>query len=416
MGNKDRILLAALCDINISTEVKRQIKEMPTEAFNKDIGVIVKYLSNGGDPTGIDDKSFNSILQTLESDQYKIFAGSEDSNKIRTIENVLQDYNKVKVSRLLEELNLSVIQDEFNSHELVSRFTDSVLSLPNVDKPITIADAGKQTLEKAMKAYNGDRVPAISSGYRSLDKIIDGGFGESDIIVITAKSGNGKTTFIQNVVLNILRQYQDKKVLYLTTEMMPDHLQSRFLLMTAFDHKIKGLTYEKFRKPDAKTIELITYLNPLLDKFNIHFQWCRSDKDLARYLYRDSYDVVVVDHINDYNGMGGKDANSIADDIMTTIKTWAVSSSSRTAFVLAQPRKSGANTGPKSDERSSKSVTDADDVKGSQSIQSNASLVLSVYRDLENYCSEISTLKNRHSESGKVARLKFDVISNRLHE
>jgi replicative DNA helicase len=408
--NKDTVLVAALCDINISEIVKKQIMSMPLECFKGSVErTIFKHIIDGKDVTALTAEALESIVKTNDSDMYKAFAGSPETNQIQTIEDCLSKYGQEKIINFTDTFSLDILEGG-NVSEALHKLSVSIAGLPSLDKPTTIQEAGAITLQKIQDILDGKIIPVLSSGYRTLDNIIDGGFGDGDIVLLTGKTGRGKTTLIQNTVYNMLKNYNTKRILYITTEMASYQLQQKFALMVGHDHKITGLSFKHFREPQADTYEKLAKLNTILDEYSIDFQWCRDPKDIPRHLYRKEYDIVVCDHIHDMYGMSGKNSEEVAHQIMSNFKEWVVSSPSRTCFVLAQPRKAA------SDSKNKEVVESSDDIKGSQAIQSNASVILSVNPDMDNCISEVTLLKNRHSQANRTISLKFDPVGHRLRE
>ena len=98
-------------------------------------------------------------------------------------------------------------------------------------------------LEKFKKAVRKDRVVHISDavpdggvlsqpteiGYAIFDDAMLGGVREGDLVISTGLSGHGKTTWLQNITVNMSR---DKvNVLWFTYEVVANNLYSKFKTM-----------------------------------------------------------------------------------------------------------------------------------------------------------------------------------------
>ena len=405
--DKELILVTALTDVNVADVVKKCILEMPLDCFKKSITKrLFKHLKDTKDILDLDSDELNKISECIKSDVYKVFSGSNVVNQMPTVEAVLDVYRKEKITLLLEEFNLKMLQGGYKVQELTREFIVKSAGLPSIERAVSAAEATESLMEYVKNTIDGTQVPVISTGFRCLDDCLDGGFGDGDVIVVTAPSGEGKTTFIQNVLNNILYENKEKKVLYLTSEMKPEQLIQKFMCIEAYNQKIPGVSFGMFRQPPADFYEKLTVLGSIVSNYNVDFQWCTNPNDLAFYMNRKDYDVVCMDHIHDLKGMDGTDSNAIAADVMHEFKEWAIAGEFRTCIVLAQPRKKGTDRG-------ASTLLVKDDVKGAQAIQAKASIMLSVRRDEENNSTYIDTLKNRYGTCNKSAPFKFDEFSGK---
>lgn len=125
--------------------------------------------------------------------------------------------------------------------------------------------------------------PAISTGFNSLDKILDGGLYEG-LYIIGAVSSLGKTTFALQIIDQLAQQGQD--CLIFSLEMARHELIAK---------SISRLTYKKtleasgFNKSDAKTTRGITagkrYENYTQHEMDLIELAIRKYRDYARHIY-----------------------------------------------------------------------------------------------------------------------------------
>lgn len=401
------ILVTALTDPKVSSVVKKCILEMPKESFKHGFTrKLFNHFKDCNDLTDLPIEDLRQVQECLTSTEYEVFSGAAVKNQMPTIESVLEVYRKEKITILLDDFNLKMLQGSRNVQELTREFTIKAAALPSIERAVSAAEATESLMDYVKNTMEGKQVPVISTGYRCLDNVLDGGFGDGDVIIVTAPSGEGKTTFIQNVLNNILYEDRGKRILYLTSEMKPEQLIQKFMCIEAYNQQVPGITFRMFREPPEDFYEKLTVLGSIVGGYNIDFQWCTDPKDIAFYINRKDYDLVCMDHIHDLKGMDGQDSNAIAAEVMYEFKEWAIAGEFRTCIILAQPRKKGAD-------KLGTAALVKDDVKGSQAIQAKASVMLSVRRDEESNATFIDALKNRFGPCNKSAPFKFDEFSGK---
>lgn len=106
---------------------------------------------------------------------------------------------------------------------------------------------------------NGGKLPGVSSGFEDLDRVLTG-FNNSDLIIIAARPGIGKTSFALNLALNAARSEPNKKVAIFSLEMAREQLAMRLLSSQALVdfQKLRTCTLEddEWRKV-AQSTQLI---------------------------------------------------------------------------------------------------------------------------------------------------------------
>lgn len=407
--NKDLILCSALLDKNISEDLKSSILNLPDECFYEEAYQIFKCIKDGKDITSAETEHLEKVVSILDTPEYKAFSGSSRHVQNTTIEAVLNKYKSLKALSYLDQFTIDIINSPDKIKEALNKFVISTAKLPSTERPISMSEACAMSLKEIEDSINGVTDTIISTGYRNLDDALSGGIGSGDIITLTAKSGRGKTTFVQNLLYNITNKYPNKSILYLTTEMTPTQVQQKFACMVAGYKGIQGLSIDRIRqakKFGSSVYNAMIAVSGELEKLNVDFQWIRDPKNLDLYLNRKDYDIVCVDHIHDFDGMLSKNAEEVTGQIMNTLKTWTVSEPNRICLVLAQPRKSDNSSANKD------SVDSADDIKGSQAIQSNAAVVLIATPNFDDCTTNISIKKNRWGQSNRIVQFKFNPQSH----
>ncbi|NLJ17184.1 MAG: replicative DNA helicase, partial [Clostridiales bacterium] len=82
-------------------------------------------------------------------------------------------------------------------------------------------------LSKLSEAEGADNITGLRTGFSALDNYIFG-LNKSDLILIAARPGMGKTSFVMNMATNVARKY-DKKIAVFSLEMSKEQLVGRML-------------------------------------------------------------------------------------------------------------------------------------------------------------------------------------------
>lgn len=87
-----------------------------------------------------------------------------------------------------------------------------------------------QTYDRLQKisGEEKDAYIGLSTGFKLLDTVITG-LNKSDLILLAARPGMGKTSFALNIATNVAKKYNDKQVALFSLEMSNEQLVSRVL-------------------------------------------------------------------------------------------------------------------------------------------------------------------------------------------
>ena len=83
-----------------------------------------------------------------------------------------------------------------------------------------------------MSGEDKDKYLGLRSGFSRLDMIL-GGLNRSDLILLAARPGMGKSSFALNIALNVARRYPEKSVVMFSLEMSNEQLVSRAMASEA---------------------------------------------------------------------------------------------------------------------------------------------------------------------------------------
>ena len=255
----------------------------------------------------------------------------------------------------------------------------------------------------SIASQSGTHLPGLSTGLYDLDNAIMG-LNDSDLILIAARPGMGKTSMALNIALNVAK-HTDKAVVIFSLEMSKEQLCMRLLSGESFVDSKKlqtgSLSEEDWRKIAAASVTIGGLNmhfddNPLLTVADMNSA-CRRVKDLG---------LVIIDYLQLMQSAGGNSSRSgenrtqIVSDISRMMKIMA---KELNVPVVCLSQLSRANES-RSDKRPMLS-----DLRESGAIEQDADIVLALYRDdyynketeLPNIA-ECIILKNRRGETGTV--------------
>ena len=253
-----------------------------------------------------------------------------------------------------------------------------------------------------LSANGGKTVPGISTGLSAVDGKING-LKKSDLVLLAARPGMGKTSMALNIAINAART-SGKTVAVFSLEMSREQLVTRLIASEGLVENTR-LTTGNLRESDwQKIAEAASNLskmdirlddNPLLTVADMNAK-CRRLDNLG---------LIIIDYLQLMTSAGGKGYNGenrqqAVSDISRMLKIMA---KELQVPVLCLSQLSRANE-KREDKRPMLS-----DLRESGAIEQDADIVMFLYRD--DYYNEDSekrnvaeciVAKNRHGETGKV--------------
>ena len=253
-----------------------------------------------------------------------------------------------------------------------------------------------------LTANGGSTLPGLSPGFSAVDGKING-LNKSDLLLLAARPGMGKTSMALNVALAAAKE-SGKTVAIFSMEMSRDQLVTRWIAAEGLVENTR-LTTGNLRESDwVKIAEAASTLsrtdiriddNPLLTVADMNAK-CRRLDNLG---------LVVIDYLQLMTSAGGKsysgeNRQQAVSDISRMMKIMA---KELQVPVLCLSQLSRANE-KREDKRPMLS-----DLRESGAIEQDADIVMFLYRD--DYYNEDSekrniaeciVAKNRHGETGKV--------------
>ena len=274
----------------------------------------------------------------------------------------------------------------------------------NAQSMVTIGVVLQDVMERLaeLTAAGGEKVPGLSTGFSAVDSKING-LNDSDLLLLAARPGMGKTSMALNVALSAAKE-SGKTVAIFSLEMSREQLVTRLIATEGLVENTRLVTGNLRESDWVKIAEAASALsrtdiriddNPMLTVADMNAK-CRRLDNLG---------LVVIDYLQLMTSAGGKgysgeNRQQAVSDISRMLKVMA---KELQVPVLCLSQLSRANE-KREDKRPMLS-----DLRESGAIEQDADIVMFLYRD--DYYNEDSEkrniaeciiAKNRHGETGKV--------------
>ena len=286
----------------------------------------------------------------------------------------------------------------------------------------TVGAVLNDVMEQLAKLTAGSEPPGLSTGLSAVDRKING-LNKSDLLLLAARPGMGKTSMALNVALSAAKA-SGKTVAIFSLEMSKEQLVTRLLANEGLIENTRLATGNLRESDWEKIAQAASVLNqtniriddnPLLTVADMNAK-CRRLENLG---------LVVIDYLQLMTSAGGKgysgeNRQQAVADISRMLKIMA---KELQVPVLCLSQLSRANE-KREDKRPMLS-----DLRESGAIEQDADIVMFLYRD--DYYNEDSekrniaeciVAKNRHGETGKVELrwmpdyTAFNTLENRYEE
>ena len=254
-----------------------------------------------------------------------------------------------------------------------------------------------------MSEREGTKIAGLSTGLSAVDAKISG-LNKSDLVLLAARPGMGKTSMALNVALNVAKDTKQTVAIF-SLEMSKEQLATRLLSSEALVENTRLINGDLRETDWVKIADAASALsrtdiriddNPLLTVADMNAK-CRRLDNLG---------LVVIDYLQLMTSAGGKQAHSgesrqqAVSDISRMLKIMA---KELNVPVICLSQLSRANE-KRDDKRPMLS-----DLRESGAIEQDADIVLFLYRDdyynsdsEKRNVAECIVAKNRHGETGKV--------------
>lgn len=265
-----------------------------------------------------------------------------------------------------------------------------------------IADAIAEAYDRLGKISGPDKEKYIGArtGFSLLDNITSG-LNKSDLIIIAARPGMGKTSFAMNIAVNVARHSSEKEVVVFNLEMSKEQLATRILSTEALvesntlrNGRINGEDWVKLATSAGYLSSLPLYID---DTASMTVQQMKAKLRRTKNL-----GLVIIDYLQLMDSATTRSDNRVLviSEITRQLKVMAKELNVPVILLSQLSRAVESRT----DKRPMLS-----DLRESGSIEQDADIVLFLYRDAyynkespRQNISECIVAKNRHGETGSV--------------
>ena len=238
------------------------------------------------------------------------------------------------------------------------------------------------------------------SGYSGLDSVISG-LNKSDLLILAARPGMGKTSFALNIAANVCRNSAEREVVIFSLEMSKEQLVTRMLSAESLvdsDHLMKGSITPQDWEKLAQGANRISYMNMYLDD-TAGITVVQMKAKLRRLK---NVGLVIIDYLQLMNS--GRRAENRVNEISEITRQLKLMAKELDVPVITLSQLS-RSVESRPDKRPLLS-----DLRESGSIEQDADIVMFLYRDgyynrdkaEDVNLAECIVAKNRHGSTGTV--------------
>ena len=284
---------------------------------------------------------------------------------------IRESYSKHKIRSIILSLKDSVSVE--NVDEIIALCDEINNYKAEKDTAVCFKDAMQLNKEKALLISQGElKVKLLYSGFAYLDFLIQG-WAEGELIIISARTGMGKTRFATNLIESICKCKKNKgeSVYFFSLEESVEKITN---LIMAKNTGINSRRLKSYNLGDR----LNDYLNVQIS-CDLYINACRSEADIRKIKNTiESYSKkgvknYFIDTLNSVKRNHKESEKDALDTLSRTLKDLAVQYGVR-LFVLAQNNRE-ADKRPEKEKTPTKA-----DVKGSDEIVHHADSMISLYK------------------------------------
>ncbi len=350
------------------------------KGINIDIFTVSKQLGNKG-------------LNTLIEYQKNSFANPK--NYQLYVDEVRSNF-EARIVRTAVESALSSIDNGDKPTEVLNDLISASMKSTTPDSKnfnYTTKEAMIDFIDELTEIYDGDdKHIGLNTGLDRIDRIL-GGIHPSDMIIVGARPGVGKTAFALSILKNLAKS--GKKVGFFSTEMAVKQVMGRLTSLESGIHAVKfrtgALTEEDFPRLTLATNNIAKYNFRICDKPAITIGELVMQS--RAWMADGGIDFIAVDYLTRLHPDKSRNNQTLdVGDIVTGLKNLA-----RTlnvpVMVLAQLNRGSENRTDKTPVMS--------DLRDSGVIEQEADQIMMLYRPDEGE-PEIIIEKNRHGAVGSI--------------
>ena len=305
-----------------------------------------------------------------------------------------------------DEINEMVYEGAGTAQDMLEAAEKKVYALRRGDSGESLQHIGKVLLNVYDRleelAQSGSEIPGLSTGLHDVDRKING-LNKTDLLLIAARPGMGKTSMALNIALNVAKKYPGKAVVFFNLEMSREQMAMRLLANESFVDLQKLVTGQLTEEDWGKLSIASSALsqtdirvddNPTIKVAEMNAK-CRRIENLG---------LVFIDYLQLMTSAApGKTSENRVTVVSEISRALKIMAKELNVPVVCMSQLSRANES-RTDKRPMLS-----DLRESGAIEQDADSVMFIYRDdyynkdsEEKNIAELIVAKNRHGETGTV--------------
>ena len=305
-----------------------------------------------------------------------------------------------------DEINEMVYEGAGTAQDMLEAAEKKVYALRRDDSAESLQHIGKVLLNVYDRleelAQSGSEIPGLSTGLHDVDRKING-LNKTDLLLIAARPGMGKTSMALNIALNVAKKYPGKAVVFFNLEMSREQMAMRLLANESFVDLQKLVTGQLTEEDWGKLSIASSALsqtdirvddNPTITVAEMNAK-CRRIENLG---------LVFIDYLQLMTSAApGKTSENRVTVVSEISRALKIMAKELNVPVVCMSQLSRANES-RTDKRPMLS-----DLRESGAIEQDADSVMFIYRDdyynkdsEEKNIAELIVAKNRHGETGTV--------------
>ena len=305
-----------------------------------------------------------------------------------------------------DEINEMVYEGAGTAQDMLEAAEKKVYALRRDDSGESLQHIGKVLLNVYDRleelAQSGSEIPGLSTGLHDVDRKING-LNKTDLLLIAARPGMGKTSMALNIALNVAKKYPGKAVVFFNLEMSREQMAMRLLANESFVDLQKLVTGQLTEEDWGKLSIASSALsqtdirvddNPTITVAEMNAK-CRRIENLG---------LVFIDYLQLMTSAApGKTSENRVTVVSEISRALKIMAKELNVPVVCMSQLSRANES-RTDKRPMLS-----DLRESGAIEQDADSVMFIYRDdyynkdsEEKNIAELIVAKNRHGETGTV--------------
>ena len=375
------------------TFTRLQEKKTPIDSLN-----VIENLDQHGKLAGIGGAAYITQLINAVPTSLNAVSYGHVVEETATRRRMLEAANQIAQMAYREDEALEMALDE--AVKAVHAIGDKLDKRALVPFGEVMSQVYDRVNQAAQAQQRGEHL-GISTGFRDLDDLL-GGLQPADLIVVAARPGLGKTSFLLSMAKNITQQEKPQHIAIFSLEMPNEQLGLRIIAQET------GLNTQRVRNGELSEAEWTQFTHAAedLSHIPIHTDDTPAIAPLqmlskARRLHQQhKLDLILVDYLQLMSG-GGRHENRVQE----------VSSISRQLKLIAKelrvPVLAAAQLSRAVEQRADKRPV-LSDLRESGAIEQDSDVVLFLYRpeDAEDGRTEVIIAKHRNGPLG-VVPLRF---------